>query len=335
MRTVELGRTGEQVSAMALGAMNMGTTTDEKSASYMLDRFTDLGGTHIDTADCYAWFNRRGSRGGDSEELLGRWFARTGKRDRVFLATKGSGMVTDFEAPWVGDRADWSIAGKLFEGAGAQTLRTALDGSLRRMGVDHVDLYYVHVDDRRTPLEETLQALAGMVESGKVRHIGWSNVRTWRLERIRQLCDRNGWPAPVAVQQAHTYLRPNPSVDAAPIVGMEQLDYLRAHPDLTLVAYSPILKGVYDDPARRADHWVMGEYRSADSDARIAAVEAVAKQIGATPNQVVLAWMLHQADPVRVPLIGPRTVVQFDDLVPALDITLTAEQLAELDAAGA
>src|SRR5262245_35626092 len=128
MRTVELGRTGEQVSAVALGAMNMGTTTDETSANYMLDRFTDLGGTHIDTADCYAWFNRRGSRGGDSEELLGRWFARTGKRDKVFLATKGSGMVTDFDAAWADDRVDWSIAGKFFEGAGAQTLRTALDG---------------------------------------------------------------------------------------------------------------------------------------------------------------------------------------------------------------
>lgn len=335
MRTVELGRTGEQVSALALGCMNMGTTTDEQSANHMLDRFVDLGGAHLDTANCYAWFNKRGSHGGESEELLGRWLARTGKRDRVFLATKGSGLITDFEAPWADDgRADWSIARDLFEGASAQTLRDALDGSLKRLGVDTIDLYYVHVDDRRTPLEETLETLAGFVESGKVRYIGWSNVRTWRLERIRQLCLRNGWPAPVAVQQAHTYLRPNPGVDTPSIVDMEQLDYLRDNRDVTLVAYSPILKGVYDDPRRRADHWVMGEYHSADSEARIAAVDAVAEEVGATPNQTVLAWMLHQADPVRVPLIGPRTVEQFEDLLPALDLRLAEEQLTRLDRAG-
>jgi len=335
VKTVELGRTGEQVSALALGCMNMGTTTDEKSAGHMLDRFVDLGGTHLDTANCYAWFNRRGSTAGESEELLGRWFARTGKRDQVFVATKGSGLMTDFEAPWVDGHVDWSIARRHFEGAGAQTLRTALDGSLRRMGVDHIDLYYVHVDDRRTPLEETLEALAGFVQSGKVRHIGWSNVRTWRLERIRQLCLRNGWPAPVAVQQAHTYLRPDPGVDTSSIVDFEQLDYLRDNDDVTLVAYSPILKGVYDDPHRRADHWVMSEYRSADSQARIAELVAVAAEVGATPNQTVLAWMLHQTDPVRVPLIGPRTVEQFEDLLPALDVKLTEEQLTRLDVAGA
>jgi aryl-alcohol dehydrogenase-like predicted oxidoreductase len=313
----------------------MGTTTDEKSANHMLDRFVDLGGNHLDTANCYAWFNRRGSTAGESEELLGRWFGRSGKRDQVFLATKGSGMVTDLDAVWDGERADWDKARKLFEGAGTQTLRSALDGSLKRLGVDHIDLYYVHVDDRRTPLEETLETLAGFVESGKVRHIGWSNVRTWRLERIRQLCLRNGWPAPVAVQQAHTYLRPNAGVETPSIVDMEQLDYLRDNTDVTLVAYSPILKGVYDDPRRRANHWVMGEYQSADSEARIAAVDAVAEEVGATPNQTVLAWMLQQTDPVRVPLIGPRTVEQFEDLLPALDLTLTEEQLTRLDRAGA
>lgn len=334
MKTVELGRTGEQVSALALGAMNMGTTTDEASAYRMLDRFADLGGTHIDTANCYAWFNRQGSLGGESEELLARWFARSRKRDRMFLATKGSGMVEDIEEPWLPDgRADWSKV--RFEGAGAPTLQSALDGSLRRLNVDHIDLYYVHVDDRRTPLEETLEALAGFVRAGKVRYIGWSNVRTWRLERIRQLCVRHGWPAPVAVQQAHSYLRPNPATDSASLVDYEQLDYLRANPDVTLVAYSPILKGVYDDPRRRADHWVMGDFAGADSEARLAEAEAVAAEVGATPNQTVLAWMLHQSDPVRIPLIGPRTVEQFGQLLPALDIELTPEQLTRLDVAGA
>jgi aryl-alcohol dehydrogenase-like predicted oxidoreductase len=335
VKTVELGRTGERISALALGAMNMGTTTDEESANHMLDRFVDLGGTHIDTANCYAWFNYRGATGAESEELLGRWFARTRKRDQVFLATKGSGMVTDVDAPWEDGGIRWDTMDRFYEGAGAQTLKNALDTSLRRMGVDHIDLYYVHVDDRRTPLEETLAALAGFVESGKVRHLGWSNVRTWRLERIRQLCEQHGWPKPVAIQQAHSYLRPNPGVDTASIVDFEQLDYLRNNTDVTLVAYSPILKGIYDNAQRRAEHWVMGEYGSADSEARLAAVTEVAGEIGATPNQTVLAWMLHQTDPVRVPLIGPRTVEQFEDLVPAADLKLTGEQLHKLDVAGA
>ena len=147
---------------------------------------------------------------------------------------------------------------KQFDGAGGDTLRRAIDDSLRRLGTDHVDLYYVHVDDRTTPLEETLEALAAIVSAGKARYIGWSNVRTWRLERIRQLCaERNGWPAPVALQQQHSYLRRRAGLSHASIVDDEQLDYLRANRrGLTLVAYSPILKGDLRRPgeAARARH---------------------------------------------------------------------------------
>jgi aryl-alcohol dehydrogenase-like predicted oxidoreductase len=227
------------------------------------------------------------------------------------------------------------VAFKRFAGAGAQTLRDALDGSLRRLGTDHVDLYYIHVDDRATPLEETLEALAGFVQAGKVRYLGWSNVRTWRLERIRQLCERNGWPLPVAVQQQHTYLRPRAGSDTVSIVSGEHLDYLREHDDQTLVAYSPILKGVYDDAAKRDGHWAMGQYAGPDAEARVAVLAEVAAETGVTPNQLVLAWLLHQHSPRVLPLIGPRTPAQLEDALPALDVKLTPEQLARLDAAGA
>jgi aryl-alcohol dehydrogenase-like predicted oxidoreductase len=335
VKTVELGRTGEQVSALALGCMLMGTATDEESSTAMLDRFVDLGGNHLDTADCYAWWSDPSSQAGESEELLGRWLKRRGRRDDVFLATKGSAMPTDLGAVWVDGQADWGQARDHFAGAGAEALRTSLDASLRRLGVDHVDLYYVHSDDRRTPLEETLEALAGFVAAGKIRYIGWSNARTWRLERIRQLCARNGWPAPVANQQAHTYLRPRQDYNATSIVDYERLDYLREHPDITLVAYTALLKGVYDHPDKRASHWSMANYRSADADARVAVLEQVAEEVGATPNQTVLAWLLHQDNPVRIPLVGPRTVEQFDSMLPGLDVKLTEEQLSRLDVAGA
>jgi aryl-alcohol dehydrogenase-like predicted oxidoreductase len=333
MRTVELGRTGERVSQLALGCMVMGTTADEESSVRLLDRYRESGGTFLDTADCYSWWDAPRTEGGQSESLLGRWLAKGGRRDEVFLATKGSAVPRDVVSHWVGDEFEWD---KLrYAGTGADTLRAAIDGSLRRLGTDHVDLYYVHVDDRSTPLEETLEALAGIVAAGKARYIGWSNVRTWRLERIRQICEREGWPAPVALQQEHSYLRPRPGNASVSVVGEEQLDYLRANDDLTLVAYSPILKGIYENPEKRRTHHVMASYEGPDSDARIAAVAEVAAEVGVSPNQLVLAWLAHQESPQMVTLLGPRTLEQLDASLPALDLKLTGEQLARLDSAGA
>ncbi|MEV5328773.1 aldo/keto reductase [Nonomuraea sp. NPDC052634] len=335
MKTVQLGRTGEQVSQLALGCMIMGTVTPEDEAVTMLDRYVDAGGNFLDTADCYCWWERPGSFGGESEELLGRWLKKSGKRDEVFLATKGSAVVRDLDAVWKDGKADWDAAYRTFVGAGAKTLRDAIDGSLRRLGTDHVDLYYVHVDDRSTPLEETLEALAGIVQAGKARYIGWSNVRTWRLERIRQLCAQHGWPAPVALQQQHSYLRRRAGVRHISIVDDEQLDYLETHDDLTLVAYSPILKGIYDDPEKRRGHGAMIPYEGPDAEARIAVLTEVANEVGVTPNALVLAWLMHQTSPEIVPLIGPRTLQQYEAALPALDVKLTDEQLHRLDAAGA
>ncbi|TWG20833.1 aryl-alcohol dehydrogenase-like predicted oxidoreductase [Actinoplanes teichomyceticus] len=336
MDMMELGRTGTRVSRLALGAMQMGGATSEADAIRILDRYVGAGGSFLDTADCYEWWRRVGSRGGESEELLGRWMRAGNRRDQVFLATKGSAVPEYSPALWDADgNPDWDLARRTFAGAGADTLRHALDASLRRLGTDHVDLYYVHVDDLSTPLEETLEALAGLVSAGKVRYLGWSNVRTWRLERIRQLCERHGWPAPVALQQQHSYLRPKAGNAAAGIVGPEQWEYLRLHRDLQLVAYSPILKGIYDDPAKRSGHWMMESYEGPDVDARLAVLGEVAAEVGATPNRTVLAWLLHQTDPSVIPLIGPKTPEQLDDLLPALDIKLDAGQLARLEAAGA
>jgi aryl-alcohol dehydrogenase-like predicted oxidoreductase len=193
----------------------------------------------------------------------------------------------------------------------------------------------VHVDDRNTPLEETLETLAGFVTAGKIRHYGWSNVRAWRLARIQALCEQHGWPAPVAVQQQHSYLRRRAGLDHVSIVDDEQLDFLRANKAMTLVAYSPILQGIYDNPAKRATYHQMECYLGPDTDARLAAVEEVAADAGATPGQVVLAWLLAQDDPTVIPLIGPRTFEQYRAALPALDLKLSAAQLDRLDTAGA
>ncbi|WP_433167025.1 aldo/keto reductase [Kribbella sp. CA-247076] len=334
MRTIALGRTGEQVSQMALGAMLMGTATDEPTSVGMLERYLEAGGSFIDTADCYAWWPDPTNTGGESESLLGRWLAKSGKRDEIFLATKGSAWVRDPEPIRTGD-GSWETMAAQWAGAGGDTLRRAIDDSLRRLGTDHVDLYYVHVDDRSTPLEETLEALAEIVAAGKARYIGWSNVRSWRLERIRALAERNGWPVPVAVQQEHSYLRPKAGADTLSIVDNEMIDYLQAHDDQTLVAFSPILKGIYDDPAKREGHQIMRFYDGPDADARLAELTKIAAELDVTPNQLVISWLLHRTDPELVTLIGPRTPDQLETALAAADIKLTENHLNRLDQAGA
>ncbi len=334
---------------IALGAMVFGALTPEAEARRILDHFiadvtpryrapdgTPARGM-IDTADCYMWWGERGSKGGHSESLLGRWLADTGVRDSVYLATKGTAVIDDIDAVWGPDgQADWTAARSHFVGAAPEVLRGSLAASLERLGVDSVDLYYNHVDDRATPLAESVGTFASFVEDGRIGAYGWSNVTTWRLAQIRALAEANGWPQPAALQQQHSYLRRRAGLRHASIVDDEQLDYLQTYPDLQLVAYSPVVKGLYSDPAKRAsDYWAMDPYAGEDATARLAAVDEVARATGATGNQVVLAWLMAASGPRVLPLIGPRTWDQYLEGVEALDVELSSEQIAYLNAAGA
>jgi len=226
-------------------------------------------------------------RGGESEELLGRWFARSGRRDEVFLATKAGAGLTSLDGIWGDDETpDWPLGRSRFEGAAADTLRTAIDDSLRRLGTDHVDLFYVHVDDLATPLEETLEALAGIVAAGKTRYIGWSNVRTWRLERVRQLCAAPRLAAPV--RPAATALLPAPpGWPAHPVNRRRRTARLpactpRRHVGVVL-AHS---QGHLRRPGQAARSPDDGVLRGSRADARIAVLGQLAAEIGVTPNQL-------------------------------------------------
>ena len=339
----QFGTTDTLLTPIALGAMIFGTSTPEAEARRILDhyvgevtpRFTGARGM-IDTADCYCWWEAPGEMGGHSESLLGRWLADTRARDQVFLATKATGMLTDLDGVWLEDgRANWDVARTKFVGAAPAVLRDALEGSLERLGVEKIDLYYNHVDDRRTPLPDAVGTFASFVADGRVGHYGWSNVTTWRLAQIRATAEANGWPQPAALQQQHSYLARRAGLAHHSIVSEEQLDYLEQYSDLQLVAYSPILKGLYSDPAKRdKDYWAIQSYYGPDADAKLAAVDRVAAASGATGNQVVLAWMLAQDAPKVIPLIGPRTWDQYLECIEALDVELTADQLNELKGAG-
>jgi aryl-alcohol dehydrogenase-like predicted oxidoreductase len=334
---------------IALGAMIFGTVTPEDESRRILDhyideitpRFAAPDGTPalgmIDTADCYCWWERRGEFGGHSESLLGRWFAESGKRDKVYLATKATALIKDLDAVWTDEGvADWSLVEPQFVGANPKVLRESLAASLDRLQTDRIDLYYNHVDDRRTPLTDSVGTFASFVANESIGAYGWSNVTTWRLAQIRAVADAHGWPQPAALQQQHSYLRRKAGLRHNSIVGGEQLDYLEQYPDLQLVAYSPILKGLFNSKDKRsADFWAMEPYLGPDADARLAAVDDVAKASGASGNQVVLAWLMAQTAPRVLPLIGPRTFDQYLECVEALDVELTPAQREQLDAAGA
>lgn len=315
MKTVLLGNTGVPVSALCLGAMYFGTKQDEPTSFRLLDQYVDAGGTFIDTANIYAhWIP--GGQGGESEALLGRWLKARGHRDRLFIASK-----VGFNYPGV----EKSLAPAL--------VKAECDKSLKRMGVDHIDLFYAHVDDRVTPVRETLAAFDRLVKAGKVRFIGASNYRAWRLERAHAASKAEGLAEFCCVQQRHTYLRPqyNASFGAQVVANVDLLDYVRSRAgEFTMLAYSALLGGAYT----RADRQLDPQYAGPDTDARLAVLRAVAQEQNVTPNQVVLAWML-QNDPPVLPLIAASTPAQMSENLDALAVTLTAGQIERLNAAGA
>lgn len=315
MRTLPLGNTGVDVSALCLGAMYFGTRQDERASYGLLDQYVAAGGSFIDTANIYAhWVE--GYRGGESETVLGRWMQARSNRNELFLASK-----VGFELPGVE------------RGLRAAQIEAECEKSLRRLGVETIDLYYAHVDDRKTPLEETMAAFDRLVTAGKVRFIGASNYRAWRLEQAHWVAKTNNWPAFCCVQQRYTYLRPKPGADFDPqlFANEDLLDYARARRhDFTLLAYSALLGGAY----ARDDRPVPEQHAGPDTDARLRALREVAEEVGATVNQVVLAWMLR-SDPPVLPLIAASSEAQLAENIGALDVKLSADQMQRLNEAGA
>jgi aryl-alcohol dehydrogenase-like predicted oxidoreductase len=307
MHELPLGDSGATVSALCLGTMFFGTTVDEKTAYAVLDRYYDAGGRFFDTANNYAvWIDE--GEGGESEALLGRWMRERGNRDDIFLATK--------------------VGGWHDEGLGAAAIARGIEGSLERLGTDRVDLYYAHVEDRSVPQEETVGAFGELVTAGKALHVGCSNAPAWRIERARGIARAGGGAPYCCVQQRHSYLLPRPGTDLGRqrASSPELLDYC-ADQGVGLLAYSVLLGGAYT----RDDRPLPDGYAGADADARLAVLREVAEETGATPNQVVLAWLLRRTPPV-IPLIGASSGAQLAENLGALEVELSAEQLERLSA---
>ena len=310
-RIITDGRVSLKVSELCLGTMYFGYRTDEATAFAILDRFSEAGGTFLDTANCYGQWH---GDAGESERVIGRWLRSRGKAGQMVIATKVGARTT---VPGDPDSRHW-------QGLPASAIAQDAETSLRNLGVDRLDLYYAHIDDRDTPLEETVGAFAGLAESGKAGLLGSSNTATWRIERARTLAA--GRPAYSCVQQEGSYLLPRPDRGHVSLVTEELRDYVAAE-GLTLFAYSPLVAGGY---ARR-DRPMPRIYDHPTNEMRLAVLDKAATDTGATVNQVVLAWMLAASSPPVIPIPGASSVAQLDEIIAATELVLDQATLERLN----
>ncbi|WP_084960273.1 aldo/keto reductase [Thermoactinospora rubra] len=300
----------------ALGTIPFGSTVSPEDSFAILDRFAEAGGTLLDTANNYPFW-LEGRTGDESEQTIGAWLAARGNRDRMVLSTKVGARPA---VP--GDRTLDSA-----EGLSREAIAKGVEGSLRRLGTDRIDLYWTHIEDRSVPLEETLGALDELHRAGKVDRVGASNIPAWRLERARALARSNGWLPYTHLQLRHSYLRPRPWArlpeGGHTQVSDETLDYVRHEPDLTLWAYSTLIFGAYTRPERMPE-----AYDHPGTAARLRVLREVAGELGATPNQVVLAWLMAQG---IVPIVGVSRMEQLEEAVGAARVKLDQELMARLE----
>lgn len=319
MQLRTLGASGAAVSTLALGTMTFGAEADEATSHAMLDAYAEAGGTLIDAADVYA--------GGRSEEIIGRWLAaRPDLAERMVVATKG-------RFPMGSDANDL--------GTSRRHLRRALDASLRRLGVDHVDLYQLHAWDPITPLDETLGFLDDAVRSGRISYWGLSNFTGWQLTKAVHRAAALGMSAPVTLQPQYSLLSREIEFEIVPAA----LDA-----GLGLLPWGPLaggwLTGKYrrdeaptgatrlgEDPNRGVETY---DRRSAEERTWrvLDALHAIAAEHDVPPSRIALAWLAERPGVTSV-ILGARTVEQLRDNLAAADVRLTDEQRSRLDAASA
>jgi aryl-alcohol dehydrogenase-like predicted oxidoreductase len=303
-----LGTQGLQTSAIGLGCMGMSEfygPSDEKESTATIHRALELGITMLDTADMYGPFK--------NEELVGR--AIKGKRDRVIIATK-FGNVRDPSDP-----TKRGINGR------PEYVRQSCEGSLKRLNVETIDLYYQHRVDPNTPIEETVGAMADLVKEGKVRYLGLSEAAVATIRRAHKVHPIS------AVQTEYSLWTRDPEEGL--------LDALRLL-DIGFVAYSPLGRGFLTGQIKRVDDLAADDFRRQNPRFQgenfnknlelVARVEEIAKEHKCTPAQLALAWVLAQGDDI-VPIPGTRHPERVEENVAALDVVLSESDLRRIDAA--
>jgi len=301
-----LGRTGLQVSRLCLGTMNFGPRTSEEDAHNIMDLAHDAGINFFDTA------NRYGSEPGETETIVGNWFASGGgRRSRTVIATKV-----------YGEMGSWPNDGKL----SALNIRRALDASLRRLQTDYVDLYQFHHIDRNTPWEEIWQAIEVEVQAGKILYAGSSNFAAWHIADAQAAAARRNLMGLVSEQSLYNLLVRDIELEVIPAA---------EHYGLGIIPWSPLQGGLLGGVIKKENTGVRRlEGRAAQSLAKrrdeIQAYEDVAEEMGVEPGSLALAWLLTRPA-VTAPIIGPRTRDQLDSALAAVKLSLSPEHVRRLD----
>ena len=308
-----LGRTGLSTPPLVLGGNVFGWTADAETSFRILDRFVEAGGVMIDTADAYSsWVP--GHQGGESETIIGQWLRRRGRRDGVLIATK-VGM----------------LAGEGGEKLAPARIAAAAEASLKRLGVDAIDLYYAHQDDAETPIEESLAAFDALVRAGKVRALGASNFTAARLREALDASAQGGFARYEVLQpEYHLMARDGFEAELQPLCVDEQISVL---PYYGLA--SGFLTGKYrsrEDFGQSVRGGRMEAYWNDRGFAVLAALDETAAETGTTPAQVALAWLAAQPA-VAAPIASARTPEQLEELIGAMTLELSPDQLARLDRA--
>ncbi|AER54832.1 aldo/keto reductase [Pseudoxanthomonas spadix BD-a59] len=311
-----LGRSGITVAPLAFGGNVFGwSVKDAAGTGRLLDAFVDGGFNLIDTADVYpAWVP--GNKGGESETLIGQWLKSSGKRDQVVIATK--------VAKW-GERP----------GLSPENIEAAVDDSLRRLGIDTIDLYQAHEDDPSVPLEATLGAFSRLIEKGKVRAIGASNYSAERLAEALRVSQDHNLPRYETLQPEYNlYDRAGYEAELEPLVKAQGLGVISYY-----ALASGFLTGKYRDPADAAKSpargaKVVAQYLNPRGQAILEALDAVAEAQKATPAQIALAWLMAR-DSITAPIASASSVEQLQEILQAARLTLTPAQIQALDQASA
>jgi aryl-alcohol dehydrogenase-like predicted oxidoreductase len=315
MEKRKLGSAGPEVPVICLGGNVFGWTVDEAASFRLLDAAFDAGLNFIDTADVYSRW-APGHTGGESETIIGKWFARSGKRTDVIIATK-VGM----------DLGD----GK--KGLKAAYIRQAVEDSLRRLQTDAIDLYQAHQDDNGTPLEETLGAFTDLVQQGKVRYIGASNYSGTRLAEAMETSRKSGLASYVSLQPHYNLVeREKFEGDLLPVVTEYKLGVI---PYFSLAA--GFLTGKYrsqQDADRAARGGTVKKYLNDWGFSVVAALDEVARSKGSTPARVALAWLAAQPG-VTAPIASATSERHIEDLAEAAKLKLDAESIEKLNAISA
>ncbi len=334
MKQINFGKTGESISELSLGTMLMGTTIDKKTSFNILDHYIDLGGNSIDTANSYAWWIGKGEFvGGESEKLLGEWMKQKGNRNKIFLATKVGGLIKDPYHAWDADgNRRWGSIECESEGLSKGVIRKGLENSLRHLKTDYIDLYYTHIYDHNTPIEETLETLNSLVKEGKVKHIGCSNLTTKELKEAREISSKKGYASYIALQQEYSYLHPKKDADTGYIVhaDKEMFDYVSDNPDITFFAYSPLLKGIYNSEEKRRNYYNWSLFNTEESKKKLEIVDKLSNELGITGNQLILAWLRYKQPKIST-LLGFSNVEQYMENIKSVDIILSNEQVAAIN----